>query len=45
MWPFLAKKDTERSHSYTAFPVDFFVSEKNVHHLHTIKIVDISKKY
>ena len=33
-----------RSHSSTTFPVDFFCLRKNVHYLHTIKIVDISKK-
>ena len=43
MWPFLTKKDTKRSHSCKSFSVEFFVSEKNVYHLHTIKIVDISK--
>ena len=30
MWPFLAKQDTERSHSCTASPVDFFVSKKKI---------------
>ena len=27
-WPFLAKKDTERSHSCTAFPVEFLSPKK-----------------
>ena len=38
MWPFLAKKDTERLHSCTAFPVEFSASEKNVTNLHAMKI-------
>ena len=43
MWHFLAKIDIKRSHSCTAFPIEF-LSPKKVHNLHAIKIMDISKK-
>ena len=38
-WPYLAQKSRLapilRSHSCAAFPVEFFISKKNVHHVHT----------
>ena len=44
-WPFLAQKiqitPILRSHTCTAFPVEFFVSEKNVTNLHAMKIRNI----